>query len=1135
MANLLTDPPVTPTRDRRLSSHKPSTTSTPKLRLHSAGQIDLEEQTSGWDWDALSDYVPTPKKPRDSPRKALGADSEHQASTLPVASKYTPDPCTRCLAQTVTDRWDDGHVLATTEPGLEPRYIILRDDWVYTSIHKAGDVLNIVGHFDISPNGKKTIMVTTLENLLIHHPDTLLTPSLLASAPNCQRRPLVTALVRAPSPPTPALVYGTILHDVFQQCLRERRWDAPWIEARVDTALSMGFGDLVRAGVTLSVAKDEILRRAVGVETFGERYIGDNPKPDAILSDTRAARGKDARLAISSLHDVEEDIWSPTYGLRGKLDASVQAVVIRDSGSPSSHPAPFEIKTGRAVAGLEHRAQTMLYTLLMQERYGEPVDLGLLYYTQSEEVISVPVIRHELRALVGVRNAIAEWMARRFRGFEQRRLKEESPFLPPTIDNERLCGRCFALDACMLYRRAVENVTDEASEIADIYAEKTRHLSQSHADFFKTWERLIALEEQDMMRFKRELWTLGAGEREALGRCFADMMLDTSSGTEEPSYPGASKIHGFTYRFQRRVDAGAESLLNGHMNVSDAVTVSVAPDLFALCRGFILDLGPKHVVLGVDHVLDLGAIQDRLRKRLHQHGPNEINSNVPVSFRIDKDEFSAGMGRVRENLASLFYVGGDTTRLRLVVDLAPPIFDSESELLSAVRASLRCRALARSLNDRQMLAVENVLRSSDYTLILGMPGTGKTTVVAHLIRMLVEMGKTVLLSAYTHSAVDTILAKLEGVDFGILRLGNVDKAGFVHPGSRQYHLSARKQAKTIEEFERQFMTPRVVATTALSIQQCVRNREARKGGLDVSLFRRLSEAHPQAVVELTQQYRMNADIMLLSNRLIYNDRLSCGNQKVANQTLTLPDNMFIQQIHTPTSPCGNPRKAVFVDTDYVPATESHAGDLVQNVTEAALVCQFTECLLRCGIRAEQIGVVTLYRQQIKLLSHLLSSQPDVEVLTADRSQGRDKDCIIVSMVRSNQEGITGDLVKDWRRMNVAFTRARAKLVIFGSRKTLARTPLLASFFELMEGEDWIIQLPHGAHEAHAGVFHPGRDAPTSGTHEDCMENPEAGKQGQKQCPDGARSSKRRRINPDVGLLRGRPILRDVFNDIIDLT
>lgn len=279
------------------------------------------------------------------------------------------------------------------------------------------------------------------------------------------------------------------------------------------------------------------------------------------------------------------------------------------------------------------------------------------------------------------------------------------------------------------------------------------------------------------MRFKKELWTLGAGERETLGRCFADMVLDSSS-QEELANAGASKIHKFTYRFQRRMDAGAESLLNGHMNIGDAVTVSVAPDLFALCRGFILELGPKHVVLGVDHRINIPAIRARLSKLAHRLSDAK-NLTAAVTFRIDKDEFSAGMGRVRENLAALFYVGGDTARLHLVVDLAPPNFDAENELLTTARASSQCRVLARSLNAHQMLAIEKVLCSRDYTLILGMPGTGKTTVVAHLIRMLVEMGKTVLLSAYTHSAVDTILAKLNGVDFGILRLGNVDKGGLV--------------------------------------------------------------------------------------------------------------------------------------------------------------------------------------------------------------------------------------------------------------------------------------------------------------------------------------------------------------------
>lgn len=108
---------------------------------------------------------------------------------------------------------------------------------------------------------------------------------------------------------------------------------------------------------------------------------------------------------------------------------------------------------------------------------------------------------------------------------------------------------------------------------------------------------------------------------------------------------------------------------------------------------------------------------------------------------------------------------------------------------------------------------------------------------------------------------------------------------------------------------------------------------------------------------------------------------------------------------------------MFVNTDKVPGHESRVGDLVQNEVEAELVYQLTETLIGCGIKEEQIGVLTLYRQQIKLLSHLLVNRNRIEILTADRSQGRDKDCIIISMVRSNDEGQvrashTSDLSRD---------------------------------------------------------------------------------------------------------------------------
>lgn len=208
-----------------------------------------------------------------------------------------------------------------------------------------------------------------------------------------------------------------------------------------------------------------------------------NLQSEAILANTRAQRGEISFLGLSRLHDVEEDIWSPTYGLKGKLDASVQGTITTNnpasrtstipslfgSPPPPSRPLPLELKTGRAVAGMEHRAQTMLYTLLMSERYNAPVEEGLLYYTQSEEVISVPAAPKEIKALVQVRNNIAEAMVRRFRKKPRQDtdtttivdssrpegdIREiEEHFLPETIDDERICGRCFALDACMLYRK----------------------------------------------------------------------------------------------------------------------------------------------------------------------------------------------------------------------------------------------------------------------------------------------------------------------------------------------------------------------------------------------------------------------------------------------------------------------------------------------------------------------------------------------------------------------------------------------------------------------------------------------------------------------------------------------------------
>ncbi|KAG8741435.1 Tripartite DNA replication factor [Ceratobasidium sp. 414] len=149
---------------------------------------------------------------------------------------------------------------------------------------------------------------------------------------------------------------------------------------------------------------------------------------------------------------------------------------------------------------------------------------------------------------------------------------------------------------------------------------------------------------------------------------------------------------------------------------------------------------------------------------------------------------------------------------------------------------------------------------------------------------------------------------------------------------------------------------------------------------------------------------------------------------------------------------------------------------------------------------------------------MLQGHQGVEILTADRSQGRDKDCIIISMVRSNEDGSIGDLLKDWRRLNVSFTRARSKLVIFGSRSTLKCDQLLEQFFELIDEHGWYSKLPKDAHLMHD--FSKSQNKRTSSG----LEHPRPGPKG-----TNVEHIPIKRARVAEAVLKGRPLLQDIID------
>ncbi|KDQ12346.1 hypothetical protein BOTBODRAFT_422259 [Botryobasidium botryosum FD-172 SS1] len=404
------------------------------------------------------------------------------------------------------------------------------------------------------------------------------------------------------------------------------------------------------------------------------------------------------------------------------------------------------------------------------------------------------------------RNEMAGYLFRRTKTKDEDKkdgLDEPEPFLPPTIDDDRACGRCYSSDGCMLYRKAVEGIEDDSSPISDFYERKTSHLTPTHTEFFKSWEALISSEEQEGLRFRKELWTLSAAAREKAGRCFADMIVLEH---KQETGPRVTTFHRHTYKFTKRnptwvtQDGTPTTLLNGQITEGDPVSVSIEPDLLALARGFVIKLTPHYVTVGVDHEVKVESTLARMQSASQHTGP--------TIFRIDKDELAGAMGKIRNNLARLFYADGDSKRLSLVVDLTPPVFD-ESDVLEGV-------ALPPAFNPNQKEAMRKILSARDYALVLGMPGTGKTTTIAEIIKALVAKGKSVLLTSYTHSAVDTILLKLDDVKFKILRLGNEDR---IHPDVLKHTLGYLNPATTIEQLEYQILVPPVVATTCLSVDQ----------------------------------------------------------------------------------------------------------------------------------------------------------------------------------------------------------------------------------------------------------------------------------------------------------------------------
>ena len=251
----------------------------------------------------------------------------------------------------------------------------------------------------------------------------------------------------------------------------------------------------------------------------------------------------------------------------------------------------------------------------------------------------------------------------------------------------------------------------------------------------------------------------------------------------------------------------------------------------------------------------------------------------------------------------------------------------------------------------------------------------------------------------------------------------------------------------------------VLAGDHCQLPPTVKSYEAMKAGLGRSLMERIVENHPESVTLLTMQYRMNHEIMRFSNEWFYGGAMTAAPEVRHRGILDFDTPIeWIDPMEgrLPSLP------AVDLDAEESPsfrealAGESH-GRINRDEAEFSVLTlrNYIEKIGKQRFLDERIdvGLISPYRAQVQYLRGLIKRtlffkpfRHLISVNTVDGFQGQERDVIIISLVRSNDDGNIGFL-RDLRRMNVAMTRARMKLIIIGSVATLTRHPFYRKLHE----------------------------------------------------------------------------------------
>ncbi|XP_054168216.1 DNA replication ATP-dependent helicase/nuclease DNA2-like [Oppia nitens] len=915
-------------------------------------------------------------------------------------------------------------------------------------------------------NNTCTMIVDNTNGFVVKNPDLLISSTTLMSAKYCVRKAWLSAKFVGWTHANRSMIIGVMVHQLFQESCQQRLRTVDEIRALFMSIVDNFITDLYAIVMTKDEAIQEVTPYLTSIVQWIDKYMYNM----SVVEDMNYSNKNEKKIQIMKVLDIEDSVWSTKLGLKGIVDLTVK-VAVNDNNIQTSFTMPLELKTGKPSFSDEHIGQIGLYSVMLDERDKTHSNEGLLLYLkdkpQMRQIITKRVVK---RDLFQMRNNLVKHLTNVESG-------------PEPLNSYRICSKCDHLMDCCLTLQTLEShhLSHSTSMSEQLIPQIISHLSALDLEFFKKWMTLLNMELKEVIDrdsdSKVGFWTELSTDREAKGLGFGKLKIlrqtnDSIVFVRCDKYLDDCNDFNLTDNVMRRWERVAISIDDINIKVPEMYRINK----IALLIGFIKRVDRHEIEVISDKSGNL--LSNRLYRIDHISNTGLISHNFTNILRLmDSDD-------------------DQSKKLRQIV-----IHKKSVTFVQKFKKQIitKGKHILKVLNRNQQRAILSALSTDSYILIQGMPGAGKTQTIVALIRLLVALEQSVIITSYTHSAVDNILLKLKEYKIDFLRIGSEKR---VNPELLSYtNASKTSSFKTLEQLLSFYSSTQVVATTCYGVSShplfkrkvfdycivdeasqvllpaclgplfycnrfllvgdsrqlppVVQNEKAKQLGLDQSLFVLLqNETNTR---DLTIQYRMNSEIMRLSNELTYNGVLMCATLDVCNQTLVSSDLTYLVQNNWITKVIQNDlsNSVIFIETDLISAPEIRdQKGKVFNEIESKIIKIIVKNLLKYFvITTQQIGVISPYQKQVGFLRDTITLD-GLEVNTVDQFQGRDKDVIIYSCVKSNTNESVGnnEILNDERRLNVAITRAKKKLVIIGNKSTLNKYKPFHKLFNILRND-----------------------------------------------------------------------------------